>query len=273
MAIVKINDIDINYKVTGSGTALVLIHGHPFDHTMWYPQVVAFSDNFQVITPDLRGYGKSSLPNHSKTTFEDYATDVLLLLDYLNVKNFHLAGLSMGGQVIMEIFRQAPQRIKSLIFADTFAGLDTPEVKQGRYDTADRLEKEGMTAYADEVIYKMIRPDHVSSMPEVSEHILTMMKATSSRGAAIALRARSERIDYLHDVLPEINVPTLVIVGRDDEFTPVVKAEELKQNLQNCKLTIIEDAGHMPNLEHPDEFNEIVLDFLTRIDPAAGSSF
>eukprot|EP01037_Dinobryon_pediforme_P007408 gene7408-7472_t len=189
--------------LTGSGTALVLIHGHPFDHTMWYPQVVAFSDNFQ-----------------------DYATDVILLLDYLNVKNFHLAGLSMGGQVIMEIFRQAPQRIKSLIFADTFAGLDTPEVKQGRYDTADRLEKEGMTAYADEVIYKMIRPDHVSSMPEVSEHILTMMKATSSRGAAIALRARSERIDYLHDVLPEINVPTLVIVGRDDEFTPVAKAEE-----------------------------------------------
>jgi pimeloyl-ACP methyl ester carboxylesterase len=89
-----------------------------------------------------------------------------------------------------------------------------------------------------------------------------MMKSASPAGAAAALRARAERIDYLKEVLPEIDIPTLVIVGREDEFTPVAKAEELKANLQNCKLVIIEDSGHMPNLEHPHEFNTAVLEFL-----------
>jgi 3-oxoadipate enol-lactonase len=98
------------------------------------------------------------------------------------------------------------------------------------------------------------------------------MKGTSPAGAATALRARAERIDYLHQVLPNINVPTLVVVGRQDEYTPVAKAEELQQNLQNCKLVIIEDAGHMPNLEHPYEFNAAVLDFLDGISQHAKSS-
>jgi len=273
MAKAKVNGVQINYKSSGIGKPLVLIHGHPFDHTMWYPQVVELSDVFQVITPDLRGYGESSLPDAPNTKFEDYATDVLQLMDYLEIDNFHLAGLSLGGQIIMEIFRQAPARIKSLIFADTFASLDTPEVKKGRYDAANRLENEGMDGYADEVIYKMITPDHVASMPEVSGHILKMMKATAPVGAATALRARAERIDYLKEVFPKINVPTLVIVGREDQFTPVAMAEELVKNLQNSKLVIIEDSGHMPNLEHPEEFNKAVLDFLERISRYSESSF
>jgi 3-oxoadipate enol-lactonase len=258
----NVNNTKIAYEITGTGTPLVLIHGHPFNHTMRAPQVEAFSKHYKVITPELRGYGASSLPQSGTTKFEDYATDVLALLDYLGVNSFHLGGLSMGGQVIMEIFRQSPGRVKTLIFADTFAGLDTPEVKQGRYDAADRLEKEGMDAYAEEVIYKMITPEHVSSQPEVAAHIIKMMKSTSPKGAVTALRARSERIDYLNEVLPKINIPTLVIVGSEDEFTPVAKAEELKANLKNCKLVVIDDAGHMPNLENPEEFIKVVLEFL-----------
>jgi 3-oxoadipate enol-lactonase len=159
---VKVNHVEIAYEINGEGIPFVLVHGHPFDHTMWAPQVKAFSGSYNVITPDLRGYGESSLPVKGATRFEDYATDILFLLDKLKVDSFHLAGLSMGGQIIMEIFRQAPERIKTLIFADTFAGLDTPEIKQGRYDTADRLEKEGMDTYSDEAIYKMIKPAHVA---------------------------------------------------------------------------------------------------------------
>src|SRR5258708_8481278 len=131
MAKAKVNSIEISFETAGKGEPIVLIHGHPFDHTMWNPQIEAFSAHYKVITPDLRGYGKSSLPNNSATTFEDYATDMMLLADHLKIDSFHLAGLSMGGQIIMEMFRQAPERIKTLIFADTFASLDTPEVKKG----------------------------------------------------------------------------------------------------------------------------------------------
>lgn len=262
----NINGVELCYQAAGSGTPVILIHGHPFDHSMWDPQIAAFSNDYLVITPDLRGYGKSSLPDPANTRFEDYATDVIQLADYLGVNSFHLGGLSMGGQIIMEIYRQAPSRVKSLILADTFASLDTPEAKQARDEGAKRLEKEGMDGYANESIYKMLKSDHVASMPEVSGHVLKMMKATSPVAAATAMRTRSGRIDYLNQVLPKITVPTLIIVGRQDEFTPVAKAEEMQQKLQNSQLVVIEDAGHMPNLEHPDEFNSIVLNFLKSME-------
>ncbi|HVW96979.1 MAG TPA: alpha/beta fold hydrolase [Mucilaginibacter sp.] len=265
MPVKKINKIDIFYKEAGSGDAILFIHGHPFDHTMWDPQADFFSTRYHVITPDLRGYGKSTLPQAAPTRFEDYATDMLELMSALSVERFHLVGLSQGGQIIMEIFRQAPGRIKSLVFADTFAGLDTPDAKRARYEAADKLEKEGMDGYADEVIYKMIRAEHVSTQPKVAAHVLKMMKATKPEGAATAMRARCERIDYLNLVLPQIDIPTLVIVGRQDEFTPVAKAEELRQNMPNCKMIIIEDAGHMPNLEHPEEFNLTLSNFFDGI--------
>jgi len=261
-----INGIELNYRVKGHGVPIILIHGHPFDHTMWDPQISAFSNNYCVIAPDLRGYGKSNLPHPANTTFEDYATDVLKLADRLGADSFHLAGLSMGGQIIMEIYRQASSRVKSLILADTFASLDTPEAKKARNESAAKMEKEGMNGYAEESIYKMIKSDHVASMPEVAGRVLKMMKGTSPLAAATAMRARSGRVDYLNEVLPKVNIPTLIIVGRQDEFTPVAKAEEMQQKLQNSKLVVIEDAGHMPNLEHPDEFNRIVLGFLKSIE-------
>lgn len=272
MPVVKANDIQLYYEANGKGEAILLMHGHPFDHTMWNPQVAAFSPHYKVIVPDLRGYGKSDLPSSGTTHFEDYATDALALMDELNIENFHVAGLSQGGQFIMEVFRQAPHRVKSLVFCDTFAGLDTPEARQARYNAADRMEKEGMSGYANESIHKMIKADHVQSMPEVAEHVMNMMLDTSPAAAATAMRARCERIDYLHEVLPKIDVPSLIIVGRQDEFTPVAKAEEMQQNIQNSKLVIIEDAGHMPNLEHPDEFNKIVLEFLEGISHKHGST-
>ncbi len=265
MPVVKANNINLFYTATGTGEPILLVHGHPFDHTMWNPQIVALSQQYHVIAPDLRGYGKTALPKFGTNRFEDYAADMLALMDSLGIINFHLAGLSQGGQFIMEIFRQAPKRVKSLILANTFASLDTPEAKQIRYDTADRMEKEGMDFYADDAIFKMIRREHVATMPDVAAHVMNMMKSTLPKGAATAMRARCERIDYLNQVLPTVNIPTLVVVGRQDEFTPVAKAEEMQEKLQNCKLVIIEDAGHMPNLEHPDEFNEVVLEFLERI--------
>jgi len=255
----NINGIEIYYEVHGEGDAILLVHGHPFDHTMWNPQIEAFSKKYRVIAPDLRGYGKTAI---APAGFEDYATDMLLLMDVLGIENFHVAGLSQGGQFIMEIYRQAPARVKSLILADTFAGLDTPEAKQIRYNAANKMEAEGMESYANESIYKMIRREHVDTMPEVAAHVMGMMKATAPLGAATAMRARCERIDYLNIVLPTITCPTLIVVGRQDEFTPVAKAEEMHHAIKGSKLAVIEDAGHMPNLEHPEEFNKIVLDFL-----------
>lgn len=270
---VKVDNVEIAYVSLGSGAPVVLIHGHPFDHTMWEPQIEALATSYQVIAPDLRGYGESKLPAKGPSSFADYALDVLQLMDALKIESFHIAGLSLGGQIIMEVYRQAPDRVRSLIFADTFAGLDTPEAKAARDEAATKMETEGMNAYADESIHKMIRAAHVTTQPLVASHILKMMKGTNPLAAATAMRARGERADYLADVLPLIDIPTLIIVGRQDEFTPVEKAEEIHQNVQSSKLVIIEDAGHMPNLEQPAEFNKTMLDFLANISAYSEGTF
>jgi len=251
-----VKTLPIAFDDTGTGArAVLLIHGHPFNRTMWAPQVEHLRPRFRVIVPDLRGYGESTLDDDSRETrLKTFAADNLALMDALGIRTFILGGLSMGGQIVMEMMRQAPERIEALLLADTFAGLDSPERKQLRFTTADRLEREGMDAYAREELTKMITPRNAEQMPGVAQHVMNMMRTTPPNGAAAALRGRAQRIDYL-PLLREIRVPTLIVVGREDVYTPVPLAEELHAHIAGSRLVVIEDAGHMPNLERPAAFN------------------
>jgi len=232
---------------------------------MWRPQTEYFSENFRVVVPDLRGYGNSALPKDSpETRLETFAADNLELMDSLGIREFVLAGLSMGGQIVLEMYRQAPGRIQALVLADTFAGLDTAERKQWRFTTADRLEREGMRAYANEELTKMITPASAQRLPDVAAQVMEMMLTTPPRGAAAALRGRAQRVDYL-PLLKEIQVPTLVVVGREDTYTPLALAEQLAEQIPEAQLTVIENAGHMPNLEQADAFNRALDSWLLAV--------
>ncbi|HKW35254.1 MAG TPA: alpha/beta fold hydrolase [Candidatus Acidoferrum sp.] len=252
----------------GDGARTVLlVHGHPFNHTMWRPQVEYLSANYRVVVPDLRGYGKSSLPEGSRETrLETFAPDNLALMDSLGIQEFVLGGLSMGGQIVLEVHRQAPDRIQALLLADTFAGLDSAERRQWRFTTADRLEREGMEAYAREELAKMITSANAERVPEVAAHVMQMMATTPARGAAAALRGRAQRVNYL-PLLQKLHVPTLVVVGREDVYTPLALAEQLCEQIPEAKLAIIENAGHLPNLEQPAAFNSVLASWL----PAVGN--
>ncbi|MEV7883883.1 alpha/beta fold hydrolase [Streptomyces sp. NPDC002817] len=243
---------------------LVLVHGHPFDHTMWNPQRAAFSADRQVITPDLRGYGTA--PRGPEVTrFEQFAQDIRELLDELDVQACVLAGLSMGGQIVMDCYRQFPERVRGLVLADTFPAPETPEGVEVRHAMADRLLREGMRGYADEVLAKMVAP---YADAEVKTHVHRMMTATSPQGAAAALRARAGRPDY-RGLLTRVTVPALVVVGTDDEYTPVADAEAMHAALPSSQLRVIEGAAHMPNLERPAEFNEALGAFLAKVDASS----
>ncbi|WP_052424631.1 alpha/beta fold hydrolase [Streptomyces fulvoviolaceus] len=245
-------------------TPLVLVHGHPFDHTMWNPQLAAFSATRRVIAPDLRGYGAST-PSDRVTDFGQFAQDIEALLDELDVAACVLAGLSMGGQIVMDCYRQFPDRIRGLVLADTFPAAETPEGVEVRHAMAERLLREGMGGYADEVLEKMVAP-HADA--EVKAHVHRMMTATSPEGAAAALRARAARPDY-RDLLTRVTVPALVVVGTDDTYTPVADAEAMHAALPDSTLCVIEGAAHMPNLERAEEFNKALGEFLARVDGAS----
>ncbi|WP_435270727.1 alpha/beta fold hydrolase [Streptomyces sp. 1222.5] len=240
---------------------LVLVHGHPFDRTMWHPQLAEFATGRRVIAPDLRGYGASPV-TPGTVPLSRHAQDLADLLDLLRVDTFVLAGLSMGGQIAMECHARFGDRIRGLVLADTFPDAETPEGRRNRAATAERLLAEGMRGYADEVLEKMVAP---YAPPDVKAHVHRMMAATPPEGAAAALRGRAERPDY-RDLLTGVRVPALVVVGADDTYTPVSDAEAMHAALPDSVLHVVEGAAHLPNLERPEEFNRVLGDFLARLD-------
>ena len=261
---IAINGISMAYEDSGGGQPLVFVHGHPFDRSMWRPQVEHFGrTGWRVVTPDLRGYGESTVVS-GKTTLEVFARDIAYLLDHLQIDRAVLVGLSMGGQILLEFHRMFPQRVRALVLADTSARAETESGRRLRHEMADRLLREGMNRFADEVLPKMIAPRNIEALPDVAEHVLTMMRGTSPEGAAAALRGRAERPDYV-GMLPRIAVPTLVIVGRDDEFTPVDEAQLMYERIPDASVVVVDGAGHMPNLEQPAAFNSAVAQFLGSI--------
>ncbi|MFE1797058.1 alpha/beta fold hydrolase [Streptomyces sp. NPDC059517] len=241
---------------------LVLIHGHPFDRTMWAPQVAAFARERRVIVPDLRGYGASPVVP-GITPLSVFAEDVAALLDELRVPEFVLGGLSMGGQIVMECYRQFPERIRGLLLADTFPAAETPEGRKARGGMAERLLREGMGGYAEEVLYRMVAP---YARPDVVAQVRRMMTGTSAEGAAAALRGRAERPDY-RELLTRVTVPTLVVVGEEDTFTPVADAEAMHAAVRGSVLCVVRGAAHLPNLERPTPFNKALTDLLTDCTP------
>jgi len=243
------------------GQPVLLVHGHPFDRSMWRPQAEYLAGRgHRVVTPDLRGYGGSKTGD-TKTGLDVFANDLIALADHLGLERFVLGGLSMGGQIVMQLMTDHPHRVTALLLADTFAGLDTPEAKQARYDTAARITEEGVARYADELLPKMISKRTRATRPDVEAHVRRMMRDAPKEGAAAALRGRAERPDYT-PTLKHIDVPTLVVVGSEDEFTPVEDAQLIHREVAGSTLVVIEGAGHLPNLERETEFDEALSTFL-----------
>lgn len=229
---------------------------------MWAPQIEAFSATRRVIAPDLRGYGAAPQAAPGITRFAQFAEDIGAQLDDLGVETFVLAGLSMGGQIAMECYGQLGDRVRGLVLADTFPAAETPEGVEARNAMADRLLREGMRGYAEEVLEKMVAPYAEAG---VKAHVHRMMTSAPPEGAAAALRARAKRPDY-RDLLTRVTVPALVVVGADDAYTPVADAEAMHAALPDSTLRVIEGAAHLPNLERPKEFNETLEEFLARVD-------
>ncbi len=270
MSTVTLGGTAFGYDDEGSGPALLLVHGHPFDRSMWSPQAREFSRaGWRVIAPDLRGFGESAVT--VPLGWEAFAGDLAALLDHLGVASVVIGGLSMGGQIVMEFCRRYPARVRGVVLAATFATLDTPEGRQRRVDLAGRLRREGMAAYAAEVLPKMMSPASIEALPAVAGQVLAMMRGAPPEGAAAAALARCERPDYT-GVLADLAVPALIVVGTEDVFTPVSDAEHMQGLIPDAALTVIAGSGHLPNLERPAEFNEALRGFLAGLPAGPGPS-
>ena len=260
----RVRDIEMAFDDRGEGSpALVLLHGFPFNRTMWREQVEALSGTYRIIAPDLRGHGETSGAGDRLPTMEEMARDVAALLDVLRIEPATVVGLSMGGYVALAFSRLFPERVRALVLADTRAQGDTEEAKRGREETATRALREGMLPVVDVMLPKLLAPETLASRPEVVERVREMMLGTTAAGAAAALRAMAVRTDQT-GFLSAIVAPTLIIVGSDDRLTPPLDAEKMRREIRGSQLEVIEGAGHVSNIERPAEFNRALASFLRR---------
>lgn len=263
--IAQCNGVDIAFDdYHGIGHPVLFIHGHPFNRSMWQPQVNALRGKHRVITPDLRGYGDSGRSSESATTLETFAADLVALLDYLQIAQACIVGLSMGGQVAMEFARAYPERTSSVVLAATFARAETTEGVEARNRMADLLLSEGMAVPGCEMLPKLVGKTSMKAMPEIAADVYRMIASTDPHGAASALRGRAMRRDY-SGFLSTIRVPTLVVVGTEDAFTTVDEAADMHHRISRSRLEVFENVGHMPNLEDAPRFNEALRNLLSHV--------
>jgi 3-oxoadipate enol-lactonase len=261
MTSVQIDNIEMVYTEAGSGRPVVLIHGYPFNRSLWNEQVEVLSKNLRVIAPDLRGFGESDA-SAGIATMNRMAQDVALLLDHLEIARATIAGLSMGGYVALAFYKQFSSRVRALILADTRPQADTAEAKRTRVQQAEQALSEGMASIADAMLPKLLTPETVSKRPDIVKRVRDMMLKTKPEGAAAALRGMAERDDQTA-LLAKISVPTLILVGAEDAITPVADSEKMNQAIAGSRLVVLDNAGHVSNLERTQEFNQALLDFLT----------
>jgi 3-oxoadipate enol-lactonase len=254
----------ISYDDVGSGNAVLFVHGHPFNRTMWAPQVQSLRWKYRTIVPDLRGYGESSCGSETVNTQERFAGDLVRLLDHLSVVRACIVGLSMGGQIAMEFARAFPDRTAAVVLAATFPQAETPEGTARRNRMADRLLAEGTALAGSEMLSKLIGPTSLKRQPSLASTVYRMICATEPAGAAAALRGRALRRDY-RESLTQIKVPCLIVLGSDDAYSTVGEAQMMHAAIHGSRLEVFPNIGHMPNLEDEDRFNRHLQDFLATV--------
>lgn len=259
-----INGFEMAYSDTGSGPPLVFIHGYPLNRRMWQSQLEGFKDFHRVVAPDLRGHGESQAPPGPYSMFM-FSQDVNALLDYLGIEDkVVLCGLSMGGYVCFEFFRNYSERLAGLVLTATWAGADSPEKKSGRDESASNVLKNGIAPLADGMLPLLLSPETSQSNPDLTALVSEILNETSVEGAVGALQAMRDRPDSTSN-LSEINLPTLVIHGADDRIIPYQEAEKMAGQIPQSKLVKVENAGHLPNMEQSKAFNSALQDFLEAI--------
>lgn len=263
MTTTRIDDIQLAYDDVGMGSAVVLLHGYPFNRSLWNEQTEALTSRYRVVTPDLRGFGESD-SSEGPATMNRMAEDIAKLMDHLGIDQAVIGALSMGGYIALAFLKQYPSRVKALVLADTRAQADTEEGKQTRFQQAEKALSEGMASIVDAMLPKLLTPETVSKRPEVVKRVRDMMLKTKPQGAASALLGMAEREDQ-SGFLSTIRVPTMIMVGRDDAITPVADSEKMQSKIATSRLVVIENAGHVSNLEQTEQFNFALLRFLERV--------
>ncbi len=248
METIDVNGIRLAYDRRGKGTPMVLLHGFPLDHHLWDGVVPLLEDQFDLIVPDLRGFGGSSTVD-SFYSMEDYASDVAALLDHLGIPKAAIVGHSMGGYVALAFARLFPDRVSGLGLVSSQVLDDAPERKEGRYKSAAEVADKGISSVVETMTPKF------TSDTRLQEYARTSMDKQQPAAYIGALKAMAERVDST-PLLSTISYPVVLIHGDADSLIPVDRAREVKASFPQSHFVEIRGAGHIPMMEAKEQTAE-----------------
>jgi pimeloyl-ACP methyl ester carboxylesterase len=258
---VNVNDFDLSYNDVGEGDIpIVFLHGFPFDKTMWQAQLDYLQITHRVIACDIRGFGKSA-DEESHLGMDLFANDLILFIEKLGLEKVIICGLSMGGYIALNAMKRFPSRFELLILCDTQCVADTHEVKVNRYKTIEDIKEYGVTNFNQGFIKKVFHEDSLTNKPELVEQLRSVVFSNSQHIITQGLTALAERSETC-SFLDEITIPTLIICGREDVVTPLDESKFMNKQIKGSVLHVINNAGHVSNLEQPIKFNKLLRDFL-----------
>jgi 3-oxoadipate enol-lactonase len=257
-----LNGLHLYYATHGdpANVPVVFLHGFPFSHEMWDPQINTVSDSYYIITYDIRGHGASDAGD-GQYTIEFFVDDLAALLDHLRIQRAILCGLSMGGYIALRMFERFPSRVQGLILCDTKSAADTNEAKIKRAAAIQAIRQHGVRTFAETFLKSVFWKETFNSNPKAIDIIRELIITNSPLGICGTELALAARTDTTH-VLPTIQVPTLVMAGEHDILITPSETEDLSKAIPGSELHIIPNAAHISNLENSPEFNRVLLEFL-----------
>lgn len=239
---------------------LVLIHAFPLSGEMWRETVSRLKeDSLRIIAAELPGFGKAPT---APWTMEEAAEEIYQYAQQEDLSNLVLCGLSMGGYVALTFYRKYPDIVEALVLADTKAAADTPEAREQRFVFAKDALARGAVAAEERMLSKMTAPGADSRVVDL---VRSWFQAAQPEAIANALHAMADRSDST-ELLPLINVPTLVIAGEHDAITSANEMQGMAAAIQGSKFVVIPDAGHLSAVEKPSEFAGAIHGFLQSLD-------
>jgi len=251
--------LELNYLEQGAGEPLVLIHGLGGNADNWRGQMEALAPYCRVIALDLRGHGQSGYRADEPVSVRVFAADVIGLLDQLGIARAHFCGLFMGGMIVLEIFVRQPFRISSLILADTTAFFPPPQALAAILRHFDNLDMARWSQVMASLLLRRQAPNEQKQ--EVARMLAANRRDLYRQGLIAAFEG-----DYRW-MLSQIDLPTLVLVGEEDQATPIGYARLLHENIRNSVLQVIPEAGHYSSLENPAAFNRQLITHLQDVKP------
>ena len=255
----EVNGARIFYQVSGTGAPMMLLHGYPLSGALFERVRDDLSRRFRVITLDHRGYGMSRAPA-IPDSIAIYANDALAVMQQLGVERAHVGGMSMGGPILFEMYRQAPERFSGMMLIDTIAAPANPAEKGLWMGVADMARQGGVSALIPVLLHEMLSGDTRIRQPELGSYLTAVMKQASQDAAIGGALALAQRPDSTQ-LLGSIRVPTQIIVGLNDHVYPIEIARMMNEQIASSRLDIIDGAAHAAIFEAPQRASSAIMAF------------